>query len=105
MDPCRGCFPRSFSLFDVEFIPEWDVHLEADVRHDNGVNDQAGIARREVDRIGRRRCGRPLRQELADRLVGVALFNSALDSWPFWPNCRCLQASIALHRVTGGDEY
>ena len=50
---------------------------------------------------------RLLRQELADRLgdAGVALFNFALDSWLFWPNCSCLQASIALHRGTGGDEY
>ena len=50
--------------------------------------------------------GRLLRQELADRLgdAGVALFNSALDAWLFQPNFSCLQASIALHRGTGGDE-
>ena len=47
-----------------------------------------------------------LRQELADRLGDAgALFNFELDSWLFWPNCSCLQASIALHRGTGGDEY
>jgi len=47
------------------------------------------------------------RQELADRLgdAGIAVFNFALNSWLFWPNCSCLQASIALHRGTGGDEY
>ena len=40
-----------------------------------------------------------LRQELADRLgdAGAALFNFALNSWLFWPNCSCLQA---LHGIS-----
>jgi len=35
MDPCRGCFPRSYSRFDVESITSRDIHLEADHRQDS----------------------------------------------------------------------
>jgi len=31
-----------------------DIHLEADVRHEAGLNNQTGIARWEVNRRGRR---------------------------------------------------
>lgn len=31
----RCCVPRSRSRFDVNSIPSWDTHLEADVQHDS----------------------------------------------------------------------